>query len=117
MITEEVEKEALVVKEVPKDIFASGLPWPLPRGGVKLDNSPAWDRNLTVRVDFATSTRAWDRGLTLRVIPVTTISEVALGTGDSSRGARGRCASMTWGDPVTQGLPGKRQLTKLLMLV
>ena len=24
---------------------------------------------------------------------------------------------MTWGDPVTQGLPGERQLTKLLMLV
>ena len=24
---------------------------------------------------------------------------------------------MTWGDPVTQGLPGKRHLTKLLMLV
>ena len=47
--------------------------------GVKLDNSPAWDRNLTVRVDFATTIRAWDRGLTLRVIPVATTSEVALG--------------------------------------
>merc|ERR1712030_28323 len=87
------------------------------REGVKLDNSTAWDRNLTVRVDFVTTTRAWDRGLTLRVIPVATTSEVALGTRKTSRGAMGRCASMTWGDPVRRGLPRRRQLTKLLMLV
>ena len=87
------------------------------REGVKLDNSTAWDRNLTVRVDFATTIRVWDRGLTLRVFPVATTSEIALGTGKTSRGAMGRCASMTWGGPVTQGLPGERQLTKLLMLV
>ena len=42
------------------------------REGVKLDNSTAWDRNLTVRVDFATTIRAWDRGLTLHVTPVAT---------------------------------------------
>ena len=69
------------------------------RGDVKLDNSPAWDRNLTGTLQTA------------RVISVTTTSEVAPGKRNPSRGARVRCASMTWKNPVTQGLPGKRQLT------
>ena len=73
------------------------------RGDVKLDNSPAWDRNLTGTLQTA------------RVISVTTTSEVAPGKRNPSRGARVRCASMTWKNPVTQGLPGTRQLTKLLI--
>ena len=67
----------------------------------KPENLPVWDRNLTVRVDFATTIRAWNRGLTSYVVPVATTSEVALGKRETSRGAWGRCASMTWGDPVT----------------
>ena len=93
-------------------------------GGVKLDNSSAWDRHLTgtrqiVRVDSATTTSkvVWTRD-SLWGARWTRWASMTLVT----CGARVRCASMTLTlvtttTPGMQRLPGKRQLPKLLKLV